>query len=727
MSIVNRIKKRVKKDGVLITAYLGCTVVAAKVKRLRHGSDKIYCEWIEENEQDIYNIQPMDYNPCISIIVPVYNVKKEQLIACIQSVQQQTYKNWQLCLVDDASTMKEVRETLKIYENSEKIDICYREKNGHISRTTNDGLEMATGEFIGLLDCDDILAPNALYEVVKKLNEEKELDFIYSDEDFLSDDGKRRYNPTFKTEWAPDTLMSVMYTNHFSVFRKSIAQEIGGYRVGYEGSQDYDFVLRFTEKTNKIAHISKVLYHWRAREESVASNPESKMYAYQAAIRAKEDAIQRRGLSARVEYMAQLYQSRVVYEPKGNPLVSIIIPSKDNVSCIETCLSSIASKTTYPNYEVIIIDNGSNEENKKQYENICIKYRAQYYHQPMEFNFSRMCNIGASYADGTFYLFLNDDTEVLVDNWLDLMTGHAALDHVGAVGAKLYYPDSKYLQHIGIVNTKQGPCHWRCKQEDIETDYKLQMEFNYCAVTGACLMVEKKKFEEIGKFDETFPVAYNDVSLCFSLYEKGYYNVIRNDVLLYHYESISRGDDMADPKKIKRLLEEGKRLYAKHPSFDGFDPYFSKNMFWMMIIDGIGNLTVRQPSIIKFFDEEKCIQLSDDKISIYTNISKFESLKQIKVEGWFFRKDFKYNNWNQLKLILKSKDKCYSFPLQKMYHEPIEEKNTYVGNSKLCGYLAALDVSDMEEGEYQVYLHVNPIIHGKSYLVETGKKTVIKK
>lgn len=722
MNTIERIKKRIKKDGVPITFYLGCTVIASKIRNRKKNPNWAYEEWISEHEQNLEVTEPLNYKPLFSIIVPVYNVKKEQLIACIASVQKQSYPNWQLCLVDDASTMKEVKETLKQYENTPQIDIYYRKENGHISRTTNDGLAMAKGEFIGLLDCDDILAPNALYEMAKKLNENPKLDFIYSDEDFLSEDGTRRYNPSFKSEWAPDTFMSVMYTNHFSIFRKSIAEEIGGYRVGYEGSQDYDFVLRFTEKTTNIAHINKILYHWRAREESVASNPESKMYAYQAAMRAKEDAFARRGLHARVEYLDKLYQSRVVYEAKGTPLVSIIIPSKDNVSCIRTCLSSIAEKTTYKNYEVIVVDNGSEEENKKRYEEICEKYRCRYYHVPMVFNFSKMCNMGTSYANGDFYLFLNDDTEVLVEDWLERMTGHAALDYIGAVGAKLYYPDSKYIQHTGIVNPDVGPSHYYCKGEDSEIDYRLQMECNYCAVTGACLMIEKRKFLEAEKFDETFPIAYNDVDLCFKLYEKGYYNVVRNDVQLYHYESISRGSDMADSTKTKRLREERKRLYDKHPIFYHYDPYFSENMFYLIIrINGLGNLKVRKPKELSDVDFFHSLKSEDENISCYMNISTFERVKQLKVEGWFFRKDYRHNNQNCLKVIFRSEKNIYCFSLGRMYHEPLEEKETYLGNAKLTGFLGALDVSSLKSGQYQIYLQVKPRIMGRTYYVDMEK------
>lgn len=721
MDAIQRIKKRVKKDGVAVTFYLGCTVIAAKLKK--DNKDKMYQNWIEEYESDLLKVSPLEYEPTFSIIVPVYNVKKDMLIACIESVQKQTYKKWQLCLVDDASTMPEVRETLSRYEGVDGIKISYREKNGHISRTTNDGLAMADGEFIGLLDCDDILAPNALYEMAKKLNENQAYDFIYSDEDMLSEDGQRRYNPVFKTEWAPDTFMSVMYTNHFSIFRRTIANEIGGYRVGFEGSQDYDFVLRFVEKTKHIGHIAKILYHWRSRAESVASNPETKMYAYEAAMKAKKEALSRRGLSGEVEYQSHIYQSRVFYHAEGQPKVSIIIPSKDNFSCIQTCLTSIYEKTTYPNFEVVLIDNGSTEENKAKYKEICEKYHCSYYHQPMEFNFSKMCNIGAKKAQGEYYLFLNDDTEVLVNDWLERLTGQASLAHTGAVGAKLYYPEEKRIQHIGIVNRVEGPSHYFCGGREIMTDYKMQMDCNYSAVTGACLMLSRKKFDEIGGFDEGLPVAYNDVDLCFKLVEQGYYNVVRNDVQLLHYESVSRGSDMVDTKKMERLKKERNALYEAHPYFNEYDPFFSENMSLIMNMEGLGNLKVQEPEKTNL-SITSAMSIHDSSISQFVNIGLFEQLQQIKLEGWFFWKNYKHNNANRCSAVLVSEEGTYRFPMKKMYHDPVETTD-YVGNPKLTGFITAMHVEHIPRGKYKVYIEIRKGVLGKKYYLDAEQTITV--
>lgn len=311
-------------------------------------------------------------------MVPVYNVLDKQLEECVESVCNQIYDNWELVLVDDCSTWESVRTTLDKYKDNPKIKVIYREENGHISRCTNTALENATGEFVAFLDCDDVIRKNALYEVVKALNENRDLDFIYSDEDKIGDNGKHRHTPHFKPDWSPDTLMSHMYTCHFGVYRKSIADEIGGLRVGYEGAQDYDFILRFTEKTDRIAHIPKILYHWRERKESTAVSPEAKPYILEAAKKCKDDAIARRGLNAQTEYIKEIYQYRIKYLPTGNPLVSIIVPSKDNYEVLSRCISSLVELTSYKNYEIIIVDNGSNEQNKSSYQMLADKYSARY-------------------------------------------------------------------------------------------------------------------------------------------------------------------------------------------------------------------------------------------------------------------------------------------------------------------------------------------------------------
>ena len=709
--LFKRFKECLEKDGLQVTAFFTYNFIK---RHLRGEQKEPYEQWILDNEQDIYDTIPLMYNPLFSILVPVYNVKKEQLIECIESVQKQTYKNWELCLVDDASTIPEVHETLKRYEGKEKIKIHYRAENGHISRTTNDGLSMAEGEYIGLLDCDDVLAPNALFEMAKKLNENNKLDFIYSDEDLITEDGKKRFAPQFKSDWCPDTFLSCMYTNHFSIFRKSIAQKIGGYRIGFEGSQDYDFVLRFTEETREIAHIDKILYHWRAREESVASNPETKMYAYEAAMNAKKEALIRRGWNGEVEYLPQVYQSRIIYHYDKEPLVSIIIPSKDHSDYFARCVEGICEKTGYKNIEIIAVDNGSGQKEKQIYQQICNKYNVKYIYEKMEFNFSKMCNIGAENANGDYLLFLNDDIEVIDTKWLSRMVGHAMLPHIGAVGAKLYYPNQKTIQHIGVINRIIGPEHFWGKKPEDETGYRMLFEHNYAAVTGACLLVERKKYDLVQGWNEQFPVAYNDIDLCFKLVEQGFYNVVRCDSALVHHESISRGMDKIDAGKAERLKEDKERLYKLHPSFNQYDFFFSNHD---LEIYNLPKLSVNETSI-KLSELEK--YSCSSTVQYYLDTVCDQRRKKIRVYGQFCLKGKSQNAWNQVEIYLIGKSRNYCIKTKKWYL-PLEQNASSHKGDALSGFFGIIDGSELQSGEYKVILLGKYGMQRKKYSIDCGK------
>ena len=561
---------------------------------------EIYNAWIAANECDILSVEELTYQPFFSVVIPVYNVEDHMLCECIDSVLGQTYKNFEIILVDDASTQESVRKTLGKYEGRDGITIIYRKENGNISRATNDGIKAAKGEFVALCDCDDLYAPNALYEIAKKLNEDSALDYIYTDEDKISEDGKVRRDPFFKPDWSPETFMSYMYTCHLSVFRRAVLEEVSGLRPGFEGSQDYDLVLRVMEKTPHIGHVPKILYHWRMRKESTANAMTAKPYVMNATSKAKEEALERRGQMGKLTLLPEISQYRVTYIPQGNPSVSIIIPSKDNPEVLKMCLTSILQHTDYENYEVVIVDNGSSEENKKKIEDM-VQQKEQagtmknivYFYEPMEFNFSRMCNIGAEKASGEFLLFLNDDIEISeavkqnpnltepVEQWLTVLTGQAQVSYTGAVGCKLYYPGGIQFQHAGVLNLPIGPGHCLYGMDDDLNYYygRNLLDYNFCAVTGACLMVERKKFDEAGGFDEELAVAYNDVALCFRLLELGYYNVLRNDVALVHHEAVSRGLDQASEEKEERRKCEMKKLYEKHPKFlGGYDPCYNPNL-----------------------------------------------------------------------------------------------------------------------------------------------------
>lgn len=662
------------------------------------GIDPDYENWITNLEANETYEQKFEYNPKISILVPVYNVLDKHLIPCIESVINQVYDNWELCLADDCSTWDNVKQTLKKYENNEKIQVVYRSENGHISRCTNSALEVATGDYIAFLDCDDILRPNALYEMVKKLNEDSTLDFVYSDEDKVDDDGKNRHMPHFKPDWSPDTLMTNMYTCHFSIYRRTIANELGGIRPGYEGAQDYDFTLRFTEKTNRIGHVPKILYHWRERVESTAARPEAKPYILEAAKKSKLDAIERRGLKAELELIDGIFQYRVNYISQTNPLVSIIIPSKDNYEILKRCIDSLFEKTLYKNFEVILVDNGSSEENKRKYTELSKLYNINYIYEKMDFNFSKMCNLGAENANGSMLLFLNDDIEIIDGEWLQRMVGQAELPHTGAVGAKLLYPDSKNIQHCGVIEIENGPCHAFANYSDEPIYYfgRNRLDYNYLAVTAACLMVSKEKYEEISGFDESLAVTYNDIDLCFKLVEAGYYNVVRNDVILYHYESVSRGNDLVDKAKMKRLLEEQKNLYAHHPRFDKKDPFYNPNLAQQSV--GFGYNYSLGNDVKHYINESPKLDIK--KSNIRVSIDKIDINNSISIEGWAFRP--KENCQEPVIIYFESDNKCYTIETAKVYRKDVQDIFRRECSSGFIGFRTEFSIDDIDEGIYKI-------------------------
>ena len=537
-----------------------------------------YNEWLKHNEK-FEEVKKLDYQPLISVLVPVYNVNAEYLRECIESVLSQTYTNFELCLVDDASTKKETLDVLKEYEKNKKVRVKYRKENGHISKTSNDALKMAKGEFIALLDNDDLLAENALYEVVKVLNDNKKLDFVYSDEDKINLDGKRS-DPHFKPDYSPDTLLSLNYICHLSVIRTELVRKVGGFTVGLEGAQDHDLFLRVVEKTKNIYHIHKVLYHWRMIPGSTSLKLDNKDYAADNGKLAIEAALKRRGLNAHVEKDEPSTYYKVIYDFKKEPLVTILIPAKDHADVTAKCLKTIFEKTTYENFEIILIDNGSTEKKsldlfekyKKEHKNFKVLRK------DIEFNYSKLNNLAAKEAKGEYLVLLNNDTEVITPNWLSYLVGYAAQPHVGAVGAKLIYPDDT-LQHAGVILGLGGVAShaYIGETRDALGLYgRLRVPYDYSAVTAACLCLSKKKFEEVGGLEEDLRVAYNDMDLNLKLLKSGYYNVFLPMVELYHYESKSRGLDTAS-EKYKRFMEESDYMWVKWCDMLENDRFYNKN------------------------------------------------------------------------------------------------------------------------------------------------------
>lgn len=566
---------------------LRSTFQRIKIEKIRNQSS--YPSWLERNEKfDFEEIRKevtrFEYAPKISIAMPVYNVEEKWLRRCIDSILIQDYRNWELCIADDASTDSKVKELLEEYRNlDERIKIVYRQKNGHISEATNSALELATGEFVALLDNDDELPRIALYEVIKALNENRELDLIYSDEDKIDMEGNRS-DPAFKPNWSPDLLLGTNYISHLGVYRRSILKEIGGFRKGYEGSQDYDLVLRFTEKTtsNRIKHIPKVLYHWRMLPTSTAVDQSSKGYAFEAGLKAVQDALKRRKIKGFAKHGKANGLYDVYYEINQEELVSIIIPTKNGYKDVKRCVTSIIEKTTYKNYEIIIADNGSTDEKMQElYDSFeqALGERFSVMTIAIPFNFSKINNIAAKKAKGKYLVFLNNDTEVINTEWLKLMVSFGQQEQIGCVGAKLLYPNNT-IQHAGVIlglGGVAGHGHYGYPHGDLGYFGRLSLNVDYLAVTAACLLVKKTDFDVVRGFDEEFTVAFNDVDLCLKIWELGRDNVWLHEAELYHFESQTRGYDDKGKKK-KRFAQEKDMMETKWSKLIENDPFYNPNL-----------------------------------------------------------------------------------------------------------------------------------------------------
>jgi len=540
--------------------------------------------WIKQNEPDNHALSRMKkeaklfaYRPKISIITPVWNTEERWLRAAINSVLAQTYENWELCIADGGSDKHYIKEILEEYSiRDARIKIKLLEENKGIAGNTNEALLLATGDFISFLDHDDELAPFALYEVVRLLNLKPDVDFIYSDEDKLDETGKR-CDAFFKPDWSPDLLLSMMYTCHLGVYRKELVDLIGGLRTGFDGSQDYDFVLRFTEHTNpvKIVHISKILYHWRKVSGSIASDPNAKnLINIDAAKKSLKDALLRRGIKGEIFDGKWISSYRVRREISGNPRVSIIIPTRDRLDLIKKCIDSIINKTTYCNYELIIVDNNSSEYETIDY---LSKLGSLVVSYPGKFNFSKIINHTVNFVSGDYLMLLNNDVEVISPDWVEAMLEHAQRKDVGAVGCKLIYPQET-IQHAGVIlglspdprNRVAG--HIFTQQPHNSHGYfgLADVIKNLSAVTAATMLIRKNIFEEVGGFDENLAVSYNDVDICLKIREKGYLIIYTPYAELMHHESISRGDNL-DESEVRYMLEKWGSALKK-------DPYYNRNL-----------------------------------------------------------------------------------------------------------------------------------------------------
>ena len=524
------------------------------------------------------------YSPTISVLVPVYKPEAEQFTAMIESVLSQTYPNFELCLADGCENDPETEKLiLKYAEKDPRIKPILLHKNGGISVNTNAALERAEGEWISLLDQDDLYAPNALYEFVKLMNEHPEAEMIYSDEDQIDDASNCHKNPHFKPDADLARLHCDNYVCHLLMVKREIALKAGGFDPKTDGAQDFDFTLRCTEKLKgKMFHIPKLLYYWRIHEGSTAADISEKPYAIDAGKVAAQAAFDRNGVNAEAVDIPGL-PGRYGMKPRfhDGPLVSIIIPNKDHIGELSVCLSSIFEKATYQNYEIVIVENNSTEpETFDYYEKMKAAHRnltVTVYEGP--FNFSAINNAGVRAAKGDYYLFLNNDTKVITEDFIESMLVYCQIEKVGIVGAKLLYADDT-VQHAGILVGVDGkiqalfsgiPAH--------KHGYVARNVSSACcsAVTGACLMIRKDVFEKCNGWDENFPVAYNDVDLCLQAQKQGYDVVFDAFAQLYHYESKSRGLDISGEEKA-RLEREFERIRDKWPERMKRDPYYNDNL-----------------------------------------------------------------------------------------------------------------------------------------------------
>lgn len=546
-----------------------------------------YQKWVMENEpsQKELKIQSkiiFNYMPKISIIVPVWNTSKQFLIDMIESVLKQTYSNWELCIADGASKEKHVREVLDHYiKKDNRIKVKYLSENKGIAGNSNQALNLATGDYVALLDHDDLLAAFALFEVVKVINENTDVDFIYSDEDKISEDSTKRFDPHFKPDWSPDTLRSYNYITHLSVIKKELLDRVGWFREGYEGSQDYDLILRCTEKAKKIVHIPKILYHWRMSENSTAQNPNSKLYACESAKKALKDHLNRIGLKGKVNDGLFFGSYKISYDIDYNHKISIIIQNRDYNKYIKKCINSILNNTTYKNYEIIIIESNIQEEIIKYYEYIRNKHdNISVLEWRGTFNYSAISNFAANFAKGDILLFLNNDTEVINKNWLEEMVQYVQRKDVGAVGAKLYYPYD-IIKHAGIIIGIGGTAGYSYRffpKDSLGYFGRLGIVQNLSAVTSACLMMKKEIFNEIGGFEEEFSLVFSDVDICLKVRKGGYLVIWTPYAQLYHYESKARGFDDALEKqeRFKKEIELFKRKWGY--ILENGDPYYNPNL-----------------------------------------------------------------------------------------------------------------------------------------------------
>ena len=589
MSKAGQIFKRLTpyniKKGIRYLKHYGVRGFYARLLERFEEREVEYQEWYEKNkpsEEELARQRKKKWKEpvTISVLVPAYRTPEAFLRQMIESVLNQTYPYLELCIADGSGKNISVEKVVKEYQaNDQRVRYQRLEKNEGIAGNTNAAIRMATGDYLALFDHDDLLSPNALFEVASTIEKDK-ADVVYTDEDKVTSDLKEHFQPHFKPDFNPDLLCSNNYICHLFVVKRSLALKLGGQDPAYDGAQDYDFSFRCTEEAEKIVHIAKILYHWRVHQASTADNPTSKMYAFDAGKRAIEAHLQRIGAKAEVSHTKDLGFYRVKYQVQGNPKVSIVIPNKDEKETLKKCLESIWQKTTYSNYEIILVENNSTtREIRDYYQELDGKNGVRVVYWDKEFNYSAINNFGISYAKGEYILCLNNDITVISPEWMEELLANCQRPEVGIVGARLYYPDNT-IQHAGIVlgmggcagslfvglaRSRGGYLHKAALQQDLS------------AVTAACFMVKKEAFEKVGGFEEKLAVAFNDVDFCLKVRHAGYLVVYDPYAELYHHESKTRGYENTEAKK-RRFQEEIEYMRCHWMPDILRDPYYNENL-----------------------------------------------------------------------------------------------------------------------------------------------------
>jgi GT2 family glycosyltransferase len=584
--------KRVLRSNVQLAARIARYSITFTRRMLAHRgiTRGAYRKWIEAYDLVtpglrsllVADIPNWPSRPLISVIMPSYNIDPKWMTNAIESVVNQIYPHWELCISDDASTVPGIRPLLEKYTTREsRIHVAFRTENGHISVNSNTALTLANGDYVALMDADDALSEDALFWVAREITLHPEVDLLFSDEDKIDEENKR-FDPYFKPAWNPGLMLSQNAFCHLGVYRRSLIEEVGRFREGYEGAQDYDLVLRCAAKTtaDRIRHIPRVLYHWRALPTSSAGQPTAKSYAWEAGRSAIRDQLQKARINAQVKSALGIFYQVDYSPPEPPPLVSILVPTRLYGSTTARCLASVLKETTYKNFELLILVRAEHMRAARSNSNFATLFadsRVRFIdHEEVSFNFSRVNNLGARAARGCLLCFINDDVEVISKDWLDRLTARVTLNGVGATGPMLYYL-SDAIQHAGVLLGVGGIADHAFKKRRRGHSGSFgrgALEQDYSAVTAACMLVRRNVFEDVGGFDEALPVAFNDVDLCIRIRRTGARILWTPSVEMYHHESLTFGhhDSAARSDQfrcdVKTMLERWKDVLQSDPCYN---------------------------------------------------------------------------------------------------------------------------------------------------------------